>query len=492
MRSFSTSFKFQVSSFMLITAALLARAATWNPHFTYGGVFTNMPGVTMSSILTNNFLALENLLYSTTPPLVLDGAKIQAATVPAAAMAANSIVNASIVTDTIASNKLSKVGVWDAIGANYPTRGDLRDATNLIVNGQMVGATNAVMLSLIAATNSTVAKAGWARTAEYASNAVFSTVGDINGAADTTWTIRGGDKTGAGSGGSIILRGGNANWAATDAGSITIRGGIKTGMLPSDAHTTNSVYIYSLPTPTVPSQAVPKDYTDAISNAAYAAYVKKSGDTMSGLLTTPSNSITYAVAIGDMPIPTARGAQNAGGNIFGTVTASGDGAQNVGYNYHGIMEASGYGAQNIGLNCDRMEASGYGAQNAGENSGTMTASAQGSLNRGYLGSGQYCTNEGNGSIALLDGSGDMLITNHAAIVLGNGYSMGDRTLVADAVVIRSMGSRATDAATKGYVDGITNAFVSRAVAVTNTGDSIISRFTFVGGLLQSFTQESIP
>jgi hypothetical protein len=51
----------------------------------------------------------------------------------------------------------------------------------------------------------------------------------------------------------------------------------------------------------------------------------------------------------------------------------------------------------------------------------------------------------------------MLITNHAAIVLGSGYSAGVRTLVADAVVIRSMGSRTTDAATKGYVDGCTNA-----------------------------------
>jgi hypothetical protein len=68
-------------------------------------------------------------------------------------------------------------------------------------------------------------------------------------------------------------------------------------------------------------------------------------------------------------------------------------------------------------------------------------------------------------------------------------------------VVAVLGSRITemappidtqDAATKGYVDGITNAFVSRAVAVTNTGDSIISRFTFVGGLLQSFTQQAIP
>jgi hypothetical protein len=282
--------------------------------------------------------------------------------------------------------------------------------------------------------------------------------------------------------------------------------------------------VVGVASPAAASDAATKGYADAISNAAHAAYVNKAGDTMTGMLTTPSNVIVHGLAIGNVPVPTGQGAINAGENYgtmtasgngarneginLGTMTASGQGARNEGYN-EGTMNASGQGARNEGYNEGTMNASGQGARNEGKNSGTMTASGQGARNEGYndgtmtasgagsqnigtLQSGQYSTNQGNGSIALLDGSGNMLITNHAAIVLGSGYSAGDRTLVADAVVIRSMGSRTTDAATKGYIDALTNAMVSRAVAVTNTGDSIISRFTFVGGLLQSFTQQDIP
>lgn len=144
----------------------------------------------------------------------------------------------------------------------------------------------------------------------------------------------------------------------------------------------------------------------------------------------------------------------------GTQIASGNGALNIGNN-DGIQISSGHGAINIGQNSSgsgKQYAQNAGAMNIGANYAQQVASGVGSINIGYLSpSTAWVTNSGNGSVALLDSSGNMFVTNDAAIVLGNGYSAGNRTLVADAVVIRSMGSRVTDAATKYYVDLVTNA-----------------------------------
>jgi hypothetical protein len=212
-------------------------------------------------------------------------------------------------------------------------------------------------------------------------------------------------------------------------------------------------------------------YVDGATNAA----VMKSGDTMTGTLITPNSQITNGLAIGDVPVPTGRGAINAGLNT-GTMTANSEGAQNVGYNDHGVMTASGYGAKNAGYNYGTMAANGQGAINAGFNEGTMAASGDGAQNYGKLSAGQYATNAGNGSVALLDGSGNMDLTNHAALVLGNGYSMGDRTLVADAVVVRSMGDRPNDATTKSYVDSISN--TAAAAYVKKSGDTMTGALIF--------------
>jgi hypothetical protein len=317
--------------------------------------------------------------------------------------------------------------------------------------------------------------------------------------------------------GSVALLDASGNMLVTNHAAIVLGSGYSAGnrTLVADA-----VVIRSMGSRT--TDAATKGYVDAISNAAHAAYVNKSGDTMTGMLTTPSNIIVGGLAIGNVSVPTgegainagqnygtmdasgrgaqnsgenhgtmtayAPGAQNSGYNIgtmtsygygsrnsgenSGTMSASGRGAQNDGYNI-GTMTASASGAQNMGYNYYMMTAGGQGAQNAGYNLGTMIASGRGARNFGYVSSGQTCSNSGNGSFALPDGSGNLVLSNDAAIVLGSGYSAGDRTIVADAIVIRSMGSRTTDAATKSYVDNCTNAIRSA------------SALAVIGGLFQN-------
>ena len=108
------------------------------------------------------------------------------------------------------------------------------------------------------------------------------------------------------------------------------------------------------------------------------------------------------------------------------------------------MKPMGAGSMNAGRitggsgGYSGMHASGIGAMNRGHiylgNGTYMYASGVGAVNLGYLaGAGYVIENNGNGSVALVDNTGSITITNHASIVLGNGTSLEDRSIKCDVV-----------------------------------------------------------
>lgn len=164
--------------------------------------------------------------------------------------------------------------------------------------------------------------------------------------------------------------------------------------------------------------------------------------------------INSSLAIGtNLNQPVGSGSLNMGGrnNSDSRMDANANGAINAGLldgssgTRKSYMFANGIGSMNRGgifsgdstISNVFMQADGIGAMNMGYlfNTGKMYASGDGSLNIGYAG-GILITNSGNGSIALCDDSGNITITNNASIVLGNGTSLEDRSILADVVRAR--------------------------------------------------------
>jgi hypothetical protein len=393
-----------ISIIVVALLSVVARAVTFSPH----GIQTDSYNYTIVNVLSNNFLALAEVLQGSASPFTLRGGTLVAQSVSNAALADAAVTSAKIADAAIAavdigdgqvsSSKLAHAGVWLTV-ATKP--------------------------ELIAATNAGVARAAWSFVAETASNAMSATqlsaVSNIffllSGANHPSYfpaltadvvrfrlSMRAGDE-----GGSYVLakNNGNLDLIVYQYGGSPNNAGVRFMPYAWELYITNApggsgLTPVHVGAPTKTSHAVTKAYADAISNAAHAAYVNKAGDTMTGNLTLPAG-------------------------------------------------------------------------------GALMAGLYGGLYSGMI------------SIDATDGDD---IYNMSVIKLSALSTVVVDRCILDMVNHRVVGvaspTAASDAATKGYVDGITNAFVSRAVAVTNTGDSIISRFTFVGGLLQSFTQQAIP
>jgi len=90
--------------------------AAWNPY----GVGTNTSGPEALGVISNNWLAQQELYHANSlpsGPLKIDGAEIEAATVPISALETNAVGTVQIVDGSITSNKLDQSTVWDAIGS---------------------------------------------------------------------------------------------------------------------------------------------------------------------------------------------------------------------------------------------------------------------------------------------------------------------------------------------------------------------------------------
>ena len=211
---------------------------------------------------------------------------------------------------------------------------------------------------------------------------------------------------------------------------------------------------------------------NAVSLGGVAAenYARKNiVETISGLI------ISTDLTIGSgMSEATGAGSINAGHKGLGAITASGVGSVNFvegepGGNTHSqdIIDASGVGAMNRGT--------------FGQGINKVYASGSGAMNMGTATSGKVVTNSGTGSLALCDDSGNITLTHNATIILGNGTSLEDRSLLADTVRARVnfigpgtgltgiTASQVGAVATNGNGAGITNIQVANVVgAATGT------------------------
>ena len=143
-----------ISIIVVALLSVVARAVTFSPH----GIQTDSYNYTIVNVLSNNFLALAEVLQGSASPFTLRGGTLVAQSVSNAALADAAVTSAKIADAAIAavdigdgqvsSTKLAHAGVWLTV-ATKP--------------------------ELIAATNAGVARAAWSFVAETASNAMSAT-----------------------------------------------------------------------------------------------------------------------------------------------------------------------------------------------------------------------------------------------------------------------------------------------------------------------------
>lgn len=207
--------------------------------------------------------------------------------------------------------------------------------------------------------------------------------------------------------------------------------------------------------------------------------VRRTGDTMTGALTN-----TAGLRLGS-----------------GSNTLSGVGSFNIGTVVYGYQIATGVGAGNIGtvegaeVGDALMQADGVGAMNAGMVYGAdcrIYASGIGSMNRGYTEFGYIVTNNGNGSIGIADGSGSLVLTNHASIVLGNGQSKYDRSVLADYVTVRN-GFEGNGAGLTNVNIPTTNALIAATNAINTVANAALPKtFTNTAAIVSLQVTGSSP